>query len=44
VVHRTRLDAGALIQNERTGIFAQINAGVVRSLPQRDIARLVAND
>ncbi len=34
-------DTGALVQIEATGIYVQVNAGVVRTLPQAKIAAAV---
>lgn len=35
-------DTGALVRFVATGIYAQVNAGVVRTLDQRQVARLLA--
>jgi hypothetical protein len=36
-------DTGALAQGKRTGLYVQINANALRSLPQRTIATMIAN-
>lgn len=35
-IRRGPLDTGALFQNEKTGVFVQGNAGVLRSLNSRE--------
>jgi hypothetical protein len=35
-------DVGALVRFAATGIYAQVNAGAVRSLDQRQVERLLA--
>lgn len=41
-VTRNGHDTGALVRFVATGIYAQVNAGVVRTLDQRQVARLLA--
>ena len=36
------LTAGALIRNTNTGLYAQANAGAIRNLYQREVARALA--
>jgi hypothetical protein len=45
VVHRDISDYGALVQFEHSGLYAQVNAGIVRQLDQRKVsaAILLAN-
>ena len=42
VVSRDSHDHGALVRFAATGLYAQVNAGVVRTLDQRQVARLLA--
>ena len=42
-VTRSGCDTGALVRFVATGIYAQVNAGVVRTLDQRQVARLLAD-
>lgn len=39
VVYRTAWDAGVLVQFAGSGQFAQLNAGVIRALPQAAVRR-----
>ena len=41
-VARSGHDTGALVRFVATGLYAQVNAGAVRTLDQREIARLLA--
>ena len=42
-VTRNGHDTGALVRFVATGVYAQVNAGVVRTLDQRQVARLLAD-
>lgn len=41
-VTRDGIDSGALVRIEETGIYCQLNAGSLRSLPQREVAAAIA--
>ncbi len=41
VVHRGGGDSGALVQIESTGLYAQVNAGCIRNLPQGEVAAAI---
>jgi len=34
-------DTGALVLIENTGVYVQVNAGVIRSLPQREVKQIL---
>ncbi len=41
-VTRDGIDSGALVRIEETGIYCQLNAGSLRSLPQLEVAAAIA--
>lgn len=41
-VTRDGIDSGALVRIEATGIYCQLNAGALRSLPQREVVAAIA--